>query len=99
MKQSVLVRLANESYHSTIIELDVSKLTNVVKFPNEVFGTIDGVRVAILREEYDQAYKNIREHLLTEMMQQDQELGLYNIEEKQNGKETNTGTEARTSVD
>jgi len=99
MKQSVLVRLANESYHSTIIELDVSKLTNVVKFPNEVFGTIDGVRVAILREEYDQAYKNIREHLLTEMMQQDHELGLYNIEEKQNGKETNTGTEARTSVD
>ena len=99
MKQSVLVRLANESYHSTIIELDVSKLTNVVKFPNEVFGTIDGVRVAILREEYEQAYKNIREHLLTEMMQQDQKLGLYNIEEKQNGKETNTGTEARTSDD
>jgi hypothetical protein len=99
MKQSVLVRLANESYHSTIIELDVTKLTHVVKFPKEIFGTIDGIRVAILREEYEQAYKNIREHLLTEMMQQDQELGLYNIKEKQNGKETNTGTEARTSVD
>jgi len=35
----------------------------------------------ILREEYEQAYKNVREHLLTEMMRLDQELGLYNIEE------------------
>jgi hypothetical protein len=57
MKQPVLVRFANESYHSTIIDLDVSKLINVVKFPKEVFGTIDGIRIAILREEYEQLIK------------------------------------------
>jgi hypothetical protein len=82
MKQPILVRLANEPHHSTIIDFDVSKLTDVVKFPREVFGTIDGLRIAILREEYEQAYKNVREYLLTEMMQKDQELGLYNIEEQ-----------------
>ena len=82
MKQRVLVRFANESYHSTIIDLDISKLENVIKFPKEIFGTIDGVRIAILREEYEQAYKNVREYLLTEMMQKNQELGLYNIEEQ-----------------
>jgi hypothetical protein len=82
MKQPILVRLANEPHHSTIIDFDVSKLTDVVKFPREVFGTIDGLRIAILREEYEQAYKNVREHLLTEMIQKDQELGLYNIEEQ-----------------
>jgi hypothetical protein len=82
MKQPILVRLANEPHHSTIIDLDVSKLEDVMKFPKEVFGTIDGLRIAILREEYEQAYKNVREHLLTEMMRLDQEDGLYNIEEQ-----------------
>ena len=81
MKQLILVRLANEPHHSTIIDFDVSKLTDVIKFPREVFGTIDGLRIAILREEYEQAYKNVREHLLTEIMKLDAEAGLYNIEE------------------
>lgn len=54
MKQPVLVRFANESYHSTIIEIDITQLQDVIKFPKEVFGTIDGVRIAILREEYEQ---------------------------------------------
>ena len=54
MKQPVLVRFANEPYHSTIIEIDITQLQDVIKFPKEVFGTIDGVRIAILREEYEQ---------------------------------------------
>ena len=54
MKQPVLVRFANESYHNTIVEIDITKLQDVIKFPKEVFGTIDGVRIAILREEYEQ---------------------------------------------
>lgn len=58
MKQPVLVRFANEAYHSTIIDLDVTKLTNVIQFPKEIFGTIDGIRIAILREEYEQALKD-----------------------------------------
>jgi len=54
MKKRVLVRFANESYHSTFINLDPTKLKDVVTFPKEVFATIDGVRIAILREEYEQ---------------------------------------------
>lgn len=82
MKQPVLVRFANESYHKTIIELDISKLEDVVKFPKEIFGTIDGVRIAILRKEYEQVFKNYREQSLTEIMRLDQELGLDNIKEQ-----------------
>ena len=82
MKQRVLVRFANESYHSTIIDLDISKLEDVIKFPKEIFGTIDGVRIAILREEYEQSFKKFQEQKLIEMMRLDQELGLYNIEEQ-----------------
>ena len=82
MKQPVLVRFANESYHSTIIDLDISKLEDVIKFPKEIFGTIDGVRIAILREEYEQVFKKFQEQKLIEMMRLDQELGLYNIEEQ-----------------
>jgi len=81
MKQRVLVRFANESYHSTIIDLDISKLENVMKFPREIFGTIDGVRIAILREEYEQAFKEFQKQSLIEMMKLDEEAGLYNIEE------------------
>jgi len=55
MKQELLVRFANESYHSTIINIDVEKLTDITVFPDEVFATIDGVRIAILREEYESA--------------------------------------------
>ncbi len=82
MKQPVLVRFANESHHSIIIDLDVSRLEDVMKFPKEIFGTIDGLRIAILREEYEQAFKKFQEQKLIEMMRLDQELGLYNIEEQ-----------------
>lgn len=82
MKQPILVRFANESHHSTIIDLDVSRLEDVMKFPKEIFGTIDGLRIAILREEYEQAFKKFQEQKLIEMMRLDQELGLYNIEKQ-----------------
>ena len=82
MKQPILVRFANESHHSIIIDLDVSRLEDVMKFPKEIFGTIDGLRIAILREEYEQAFKKFQEQKLIEMMRLDQELGLYNIEEQ-----------------
>ncbi len=81
MKQRILVRYANESHHSTIIELDITKLKDITKFPKEVFGTIDGVRIAILREEYEQTFKESQKQKLIEMMRLDGETGLYNIEE------------------
>ena len=62
MKKPVLVRFANEPYHNTIVEMDVTKLQDVIKFPNEVFGTIDGVRIAILREEYEQMLKSYEQN-------------------------------------
>ena len=82
MKQRVLVRFANESYHSKIIDLDITQLKDVMKFPKEIFGTIDGVRISILREEYEQAFKNHQKQSLIEMMRLDQEDGLYNTEEQ-----------------
>jgi hypothetical protein len=82
MKQRILVRFANEPYHNTTIDLDISKLEDVIKFPKEIFGTIDGIRIAILREEYEQAFKKFQEQKLIEIMRLDQELGLYNIEEQ-----------------
>lgn len=57
MKQRVLVRFANESYHNQVIDLDVTKMKNITKFPKEVFGDVDGIRIAILREEYEQLTK------------------------------------------
>jgi hypothetical protein len=78
MKQKVLVRFANESYHSTIIDLDITQLKDVIKFPKEIFGTIDGVRIAILREEYEQVFKDHQKQSLIELMRLDEEAGLYN---------------------
>lgn len=54
MKHKVMVRFANESVYYNSIELDVDKLEKVLVFPDEVFGTIDGVRLAIKREDYEQ---------------------------------------------
>jgi hypothetical protein len=53
MKQRVLVRFANESNYINTIELDPTRLTNVIKFTEEVFATIDGIRIAIKRVDFD----------------------------------------------
>jgi hypothetical protein len=59
MKQELLVRFANESYYTKTVAIDVTKLTEVTKFPDEVFATIDGLRIAIRREEYETAMQNL----------------------------------------
>ena len=53
MKQSVLVRFANEMHYVNIIELDPTKLTDIMRFRDEVFATIDETRIAIRREDFD----------------------------------------------
>ena len=53
MKQRVLVRFANEMYYVNIIELDPTKLTDIMRFRDEVFATIDDMRIAIRREDFD----------------------------------------------
>jgi hypothetical protein len=82
MKQPILIRFANEPHHATVINLDITKLTGVMQFPKEIFGTIDGIRISILREEYEQALKNSHEQTLIDIMKHDQESGLYNIDEE-----------------
>ena len=54
MKKRVLIRIAGEMYYINHIELDPSKLTNIVKFPKEVFADVDGVRISIKREDFEQ---------------------------------------------
>lgn len=55
----MLVRFANESYYTKTTAIDVSKLTDVIKFPDEVFATIDGIRIAIRRDDYETAIQNL----------------------------------------
>jgi len=54
IKKSVLVRIAGEIHYSKHIEIDPSKLTNILKFPKDVFADIDGVRISIKREDFEQ---------------------------------------------
>ena len=54
IKKTVLVRIAGQAHYSKHIEIDPSKLTNILKFPKDVFADIDGVRISIKREDFDQ---------------------------------------------
>lgn len=52
-KVEVLVRFANEGVYYNTIKIDPSKISNPMIFPNEVFFTIDGIRVAIKKEDWE----------------------------------------------
>jgi hypothetical protein len=54
IKKRVLIRIAGEMHYINHIELDPSKLTNIVKFPKEVFADVDGIRISIKREDFEQ---------------------------------------------
>lgn len=54
MKKTVLIRLAGETHYSKHIELDFTQLTNILKFPKDVFADVDGVRISIKRDEFEQ---------------------------------------------
>lgn len=56
MKQEIFVRFANEGVYYTKISVDPKKLKNPVIFPDEVFCTIDGERIAIRKKEWDQIH-------------------------------------------
>jgi len=59
IKKTVFVRYEGETVYRNHIEIDPSQLTNILKFPKDVFATIDGVRISIKRDEFDQL---IEEH-------------------------------------
>ncbi len=53
MKKKVLVRLEDSMIYKTHIEIDFTKVKNIMTFPNDVFFEIDNLKVAIKREEWD----------------------------------------------
>jgi hypothetical protein len=81
MKQTVMLRVLNKDPYKKVVEIDFTTFKFKYRIGKEVIGTIDEVRVAMCVEDYDEALKIYREQILTDMMRQDQELGLYNIEE------------------
>lgn len=52
-KVEVLVRFANESVYYNKIKIDPSKIEDPRVFKDEVFVRIDGITVAIKREDWD----------------------------------------------
>jgi len=52
-KIEVLVRFANEGVYYNKIKIDPTKIEDPMVFIDEVFITIDGIRVAIKREDWN----------------------------------------------
>jgi hypothetical protein len=52
-KVEVLVRFANESVYYSKILIDPSKIEDPMIFIDEVFFTIDGIRVAMKKEDWN----------------------------------------------
>jgi len=57
MKKTVFVRYEGETVYRDHIEIDPSQLANILKFPKDVFATINGVRISIKRDEFDTLIK------------------------------------------
>lgn len=62
MKVELLVRFVNEGYYYNSIKIDSDKIKDVLPFSKEVFFTIDGMRVACDREDWDRIQKEIVEN-------------------------------------
>ena len=56
-KKKVAVRFPNESTY-TNIELDPKMLKEVQIWPEEVFATIDDIRIAMQREDYNKLFED-----------------------------------------
>ena len=52
-KIDILVRFANEGTYYNTISVDLEKIRDLMIFIDEVFFTIDGVRVAIKKEDWE----------------------------------------------
>lgn len=62
MENEVLVRFSNESVYQTFIKINFEKVEKILIFPNEVFFTIDDVRVSVKREDWDKIQKKMLEN-------------------------------------
>ena len=57
MKKEVFVRFANESVYYTRIMVDPKKIEKPMIFTNEVFFNIDGIRVSVKKEDWEELQK------------------------------------------
>ena len=57
-RTKIPVRFANESTTTANIEIDPSKLREVQIFDKEVFATIDEVRIAMTKKDYNKLFEN-----------------------------------------
>lgn len=57
MKKEVFVRFANESVYYTRIIVDPKKIEKPMIFINEVFFNIDGIRVSVKKEDWEELQK------------------------------------------
>tara|TARA_R110000824_G_scaffold26604_2_gene91171 strand:+ start:3044 stop:3232 length:189 start_codon:yes stop_codon:yes gene_type:complete len=55
-KKKIPIRFANESAAYTSIEIDPTVLKEIQIFPDDVFATIDDVRIAMKREDYNKLF-------------------------------------------
>lgn len=65
MKEELLVRFANESLYYTRIKINLEKIKNVLVFPNEVFFSVDDIRVAIKKEDWNNLQEKYKEWKIT----------------------------------
>ena len=56
-KKKIAVRFPNESTY-TNIELDPKMLKEVQIWPDDVFATIDDIRIAMTREDYNRLFED-----------------------------------------
>ena len=57
-KKKIPVRFANESTATANVEIDPSKLRDIQIFTDEVFATIDDLRIAIKRDHYNELFED-----------------------------------------
>ena len=62
MKFDILTRLAETGSYYKLQTIDFDKLSNIMRFPKEVFAYIDEVRVAFPREDYEEAIQQYIDH-------------------------------------
>jgi len=58
MKKEVFVRYANEGVYYSKITIDPKKIKEPMIFPNEVFFTVDNIRVAVKKEDWEELQKD-----------------------------------------
>jgi hypothetical protein len=62
MKKSLFIRFANEGSYYKHVNIDLTKIKDPMEFPREVFFTIDNLRVAIKREDWDELKENLNKN-------------------------------------